>query len=142
MFSNAALHWMNPPEPVAESIAAALKPGGRLVAEFGGKGNIRSITDAIGKHPWYYPSIAEYATLLERYRIQVVTAALFPRPTAVEGESGLRDWLKMFTSEFVRRRAHPCVGANAPPKTLPRWYLVYRLREAPRYGRQGFRRLF
>nr|MBA2363973.1 class I SAM-dependent methyltransferase [Chloroflexia bacterium] len=30
VFSNAALHWMRPPERVAECIHRALRPGGRL----------------------------------------------------------------------------------------------------------------
>src|SRR5579884_1060982 len=38
VFSNAALHWMKPPEPVVAAMSAALRPGGRLVAEMGGKG--------------------------------------------------------------------------------------------------------
>ncbi len=96
VFSNAALHWMKPPEAVADSLAAALKPRGRLVLEMGGKGNIRSITGLVGMGPWYFPGIGEYASLLEAHGLEVETAALFPRPTAVEGESGLRDWLKMF----------------------------------------------
>lgn len=40
VFSNAALHWIRPPDAVAASIAAALKPGGRFVAEFGGRGTL------------------------------------------------------------------------------------------------------
>ena len=47
VFSNAALHWMKPPGPVAETIARALKPGGRLVAEMGGHGNIAKVLDAL-----------------------------------------------------------------------------------------------
>ena len=101
VFSNAVLHWVRPPEKAAESIAALLKPGGRLVVEFGGKGNTRSIVEAIGKHPWYYPSIGEYASLLESCGLATATAVLFPRPVAVEGEAGIRDWLKMFAASFL-----------------------------------------
>jgi SAM-dependent methyltransferase len=43
VFSNAALHWMKQPERVVEGIARALKPGGRFVGEFGGKGNVETI---------------------------------------------------------------------------------------------------
>jgi trans-aconitate methyltransferase len=39
LFSNAALHWINEPEAVIGSMYRALKPGGRLVIEMGGKGN-------------------------------------------------------------------------------------------------------
>src|SRR5271170_1269972 len=49
VFSNAALHWMRPPELVVSAIAGLLSPGGRLVAEFGGKGNIRTVLDALSE---------------------------------------------------------------------------------------------
>jgi trans-aconitate methyltransferase len=38
IFSNAALHWMKQAESVVQSMALALREGGRLVAEFGGNG--------------------------------------------------------------------------------------------------------
>ncbi len=70
VFSNAALHWVKQADAAAESIARALQPGGRFVAEFGGKGNIAfgpqridpsTGTGADARCPWYYPSIGEYA---------------------------------------------------------------------------------
>jgi trans-aconitate methyltransferase len=102
VFSNAVLHWVKPPEAAAVAIYAALKPGGRLVAEFGGQGNTRSILRAVHDVagtlalPWYYPSIGEYSTLLEHEGFEVRFTSLFERPTRVEGEDGLEDWLKMF----------------------------------------------
>lgn len=84
VFSNAALHWMRNAEGVIRSVHAALKPGGRLVAEFGGKGNVEGIyhairlvlldshgIDAATRNPWYYPSIGEYASLLEAHGFRV-----------------------------------------------------------------------
>ena len=47
VFSNAALHWIHPPAAAVNCIARALEPEGRLVAEFGGKGNIAQIIEAI-----------------------------------------------------------------------------------------------
>lgn len=44
VFSNAALHWIKEPDAVIRSVHQALKPGGRFVAEFGGKGNVQAIT--------------------------------------------------------------------------------------------------
>ena len=95
--------------------ARALKPGGRFVAEFGGKGNIRAIHLALLQalrdlgqakgpdwNPWYYPSIGEYASLLERHGLAVRHAALFDRPTPLEeGERGLRLWLEMFAGGLL-----------------------------------------
>jgi trans-aconitate 2-methyltransferase len=114
VFSNAVLHWISPPETVIARIRAALVPGGRFVAEFGGRGNVRSImaaldagSRAIGlgpwEHPWYYPGIGEYAPLLERAGLEVTHATLFDRPTPLEGEAGLRDWVAMFAGELVGR---------------------------------------
>lgn len=47
VFSNATLHWVHPPKEAVQCIYKSLKHGGRLVAEFGGKGNVQTITDEI-----------------------------------------------------------------------------------------------
>ena len=96
VFSNAVLHWVQPAEGPAAAMARALKPGGRLVVEFGGRGNVASVVKAAGRNPWYFPSIAEYSGLLERHGLEVESAALFRRPTRVEGQDGMREWLNMF----------------------------------------------
>ncbi len=117
VFSNAALHWMKPPEPVAASIARCLRPGGRLIAEFGAKGNLKAIHAAIKRaldamglpadeeaNLRYYPSIAEYAGILEANRLEVTYAKIFDRPTPLEeGENGLRNWLRTFGGNAVAR---------------------------------------
>lgn len=115
VFSNAAIHWMKDQQAVAGFIWKALKPGGRFVAEFGGKGNIRTIrsalTDAVtaageevNGEPFarYYPTIGEYATLLEAQRFRVAFASHFDRPTKLDdGESGLKNWLLTFTDNII-----------------------------------------
>ena len=47
VFSNAALHWIKEAEQVVQGVSRALKPGGRFVAEFGGKGNVQAILAAV-----------------------------------------------------------------------------------------------
>jgi len=98
VFSNAVLHWVRPPEEAAKRLAAALRPGGRFVAEFGGHGNVARIQAALGehRHPWFFPSIAEYGAILESAGLEPTQAVLFDRPTRVEGEGGLNDWLEMY----------------------------------------------
>ena len=116
VFSNAALHWINEPEAVINSIWKALKPGGRFVAEFGGKGNVNAIINALNNvleefgypspektNPWYYPSIGEYAKLLENKGFEVVYAVLFDRPTPLEGNAGIANWVQMFGSYFLSK---------------------------------------
>lgn len=113
VFSNAVLHWVKEAEAVARGVARALRPGGRFVAEFGGKGNVQKIMSALqsartavgiepAELPWYYPSLAEYASLLERVGLEVTFATLFDRPTPLEGgETGLRSWVTMFGGQIL-----------------------------------------
>lgn len=116
VFSNAALHWMTDAEAVATSIAYALKPGGRFVAEFGGKGNVSRFSEAavavyqeLAEKPvpaqmglWYFPGISEYAALLEGQGLEMRYATLFDRPTVLEGGAGgLRDWIEMFLKRVL-----------------------------------------
>jgi trans-aconitate methyltransferase len=106
IFSNAALHWMLNPAAVANSMFRALKPGGRLVAEMGGKGNIGHIEQALdtvlsrwGQAPPsknYFPSIGQYSAILENAGFEVRMAQLFDRPTPLEGEQGMTNWLRQF----------------------------------------------
>jgi trans-aconitate 2-methyltransferase len=115
VFSNAVLHWILEPDAVIRCVYQALKPGGRFVAEFGGKGNIGAIAKALYSvlsatgcaspetlSPWYFPSIGEYATRLEHQGFDVTYAVLFDRPTPlVDGDAGMANWLRMFASRFL-----------------------------------------
>jgi trans-aconitate methyltransferase len=116
VFSNAALHWIPEAERVIQGVARALRPAGRFVAEFGGEGNVQHVVAAIetaltecgissnGANPWYYPSVAEYASLLEKHGLEVREAALFERPTKLEdGDRGLELWITMFGETFLQR---------------------------------------
>lgn len=111
VFSNAALHWVKDADGAAESIARALRPGGRFVAECGGKGCIASVQAALravlgpmadDQSPWYFRSVGEYAPILERHGLEVGNASLFDRPTPLEGEDGLKNWLRMFGQTYLR----------------------------------------
>lgn len=107
VFSNAVLHWVPEAEAVVRCVWAALKPGGRFVAEFGGRGNVCRIETALREviqergceapdRLWYFPSVGEYTGLLERGGLEVTYAVLFDRPTPLEGPQGLRQWVTMF----------------------------------------------
>lgn len=102
VFSNAVLHWVKDAAAAIACVCRALKPGGRFVMEQGGHGNTRTLLAAVRdvagelESPWFYPTIGEYSALLERAGFEVRFATLFDRPTVVEGENGLEDWLKMF----------------------------------------------
>ncbi len=98
VFSNAALHWISDQDAAAETVATLLKPAGRFVFEMGARGNVRLLDQAIRSQiKNYFPSISEYASILERHGLEVVNATIFDRPTPLEGgERGLRDWIATF----------------------------------------------
>lgn len=111
VFSNAALHWIHDAEAVVRCVAAVLRPGGRFVLEMGAKGNIerirQTIEDVLRKAgrspvgPWYFPSLGEYATLLEKCSFEVRTARTFDRwPKLEHPERGLREWIEMFAGSY------------------------------------------
>ncbi|HUB62007.1 MAG TPA: methyltransferase domain-containing protein [Puia sp.] len=114
VFSNAVLHWVLDKDAAIGNIYHALRPGGRLVLEMGGKGNIEGVLVATRKaltrhgyysnaaaQVWYFPSLAEYTTLLERRGFRIQFAAHFDRPTELQDtENGIKDWLRMFGSAF------------------------------------------
>ncbi|MEM7725129.1 MAG: methyltransferase domain-containing protein [Cyanobacteria bacterium P01_A01_bin.45] len=115
VFSNAALHWIPEAAAVIACIYQALKPNGRFVAEFGGKGNIESIKSSLSQeltkigidrantnNNWYFPSISEYATLLEQNGFSVTYIELCDRLTPLaDGEEGLANWIRMFGGRFL-----------------------------------------
>ncbi len=114
VFSNATLHWILEPELAISGIWKALRPGGRFVAELGGKGNIRRMAHAFETArdelspqprktagPWYYPSVSEYAGLLDREGFEVRLITLFDRPTPLaDGAAGMKNWMAMFAQHF------------------------------------------
>lgn len=147
VFSNAALHWIKPPQAAVETARLALRAGGRFAAEFGGKGNIAAIREAIrgvlgglgrdaqALDPWYFPSIGEYTTLLEQHGFRVRCAEHFPRTvTLADGERGMRHWLDTFADFFFeglsaaeKEQAYAEIEEQLRPKLFRDgvWYADY-----------------
>lgn len=112
VFSSSVLHWITEPETVISAINDHLKPGGRFVAEFGGKGCVNAIistlTDILdGRNATYppvgdmlyYPSVSQYTQLLEDNGFEVRLAMLFDRPTELKDDfNGLKNFIDMFFS--------------------------------------------
>ncbi len=112
IFSNATLHWVRPPQAFLKCTLEVLKPGGRLVGEFGGQSNVERVLQSIEAglrevqvdcdvRVNYFPSVAEYASLCEESGLQVLRAELFERSTPLEGEAGLRDWAQMLRTQAI-----------------------------------------
>jgi trans-aconitate methyltransferase len=114
IFSNAVFHWIDAEKQnaLAAHIASALKPGGTLVCEFGGKNCAESVHAVLeqcftarGLHyPRinYFPTIAEYTAILERNGLRPDYAVLFDRPTPQSPGKTVVDWIEMFVGEPFR----------------------------------------
>ena len=110
VFSNAALHWMRPPEAVLAGVRRALKPGGHFVAEMGGHNNTAAIIVALSavlaRHgldahqlsPWYFPSATAYRGQLKRAGLRVEEIRTIPRPTVLP--TSIEAWLDTFAGAF------------------------------------------
>jgi SAM-dependent methyltransferase len=111
VITNAALHWMQRPDAVIEGMHRALKPGGRLVGEMGGEGNVSQISGAIiaameqrgldgqARFPWYFPSVDDYGARLKRGGFTVDYIELISRPTHLPGD--MAAWLDTFGENFL-----------------------------------------
>src|SRR5919112_4387962 len=99
VFSNAVLHWIADHERLFERLAAVLKPGGRLVAQCGGKGNIdgvRRLADEVAaerpyaqhmrdfRGPWNYASPEDTEARLLAVGFDDVRCWLQPWPVTPE----------------------------------------------------------
>ena len=56
---------------------------------------------AESRNPWFFPSLGEYASLLEKQGFRVTYAVHFECPTKLEdGEQGLDHWLNAFAGHY------------------------------------------
>jgi trans-aconitate 2-methyltransferase len=99
IFSNATFHWIPDHPKLFASLAGALKPGGQLVAQCGGFGNIdsfRTLADEVAdsgefaayfadwQGPWNYARADVTAERLEQAGFVGVETWLEPRPTPLD----------------------------------------------------------
>ena len=86
VFSAATFHWIADHERLFERLRAALKPGGRLVAQCGGAGNIAAlraaIEDVAGEpwSPWNFANPGETEARLRAAGFTEARAWLYERP--------------------------------------------------------------
>lgn len=114
IFSNAVLHWIDADkqQQMLCNVATNLRTDGEFVFEFGGHacaeavhGTLEQIFAEHGRtYPrvFYFPTIGEYAPLLENAGMQVEYAVLFDRPTPQQDGRTAADWIRMFdTAPFA-----------------------------------------
>ena len=94
VFSNATFHWIHDHDSLFDALHRVLRPGGRLVAQCGGRGNInrfRTTADAVAHEqpfapyfagwegPWKYATDSQTAARLELAGFADVTCWLEPK---------------------------------------------------------------
>jgi trans-aconitate 2-methyltransferase len=99
VFSNATFHWIPDHAALFSALHRNMVPGGRLVAQCGGRGNIdafRTISDRVAteapfapyfadwQRPWNYATAEETAERLERAGFEEISCWLEDRPTQPE----------------------------------------------------------
>lgn len=111
IFSNAVFHWIDEKDQLAmlSNIYYNLKPGGELVCEFGGFGCAETVHETLeqcfSEHElkyqrvFYFPTIGQYAPILEKAGFKIEYAAFFDRPTPQKGVDGLANWIHMFVKK-------------------------------------------
>jgi trans-aconitate 2-methyltransferase len=102
VFSSATFHWITDHDRLFTRLFAALRPGGRLLAQCGGRGNIASVVDALdiavsepqfAKHlagwqgPWNFAGPEETVARLERAGFVDPEAALHIEPVQPDDPS-------------------------------------------------------
>ncbi len=117
ILTNAALHWMPDADAVIRGMGRVLRPGGRVVGEFGGHGNVAAIVTALhaglrargllrpATFRWFFPTAEAYAARLAGNGLVSHAVTLTPRPTVLP--TGIAGWLATFAAPFLRDVADP-----------------------------------
>ncbi|WP_138473375.1 class I SAM-dependent methyltransferase [Poseidonocella sp. HB161398] len=99
VFSNVAFHWFRDPGLVMRHALRALRPGGRLVVEQGGFGNVAAVITALeaadladrARCSWDFPSVPTQRARLEAAGFTVETCVLIGRQTPLS--AGMAGWI-------------------------------------------------
>lgn len=117
-FSNSALHWVPDHPAVLRGVAAALKPGGRLVFSMGGRGTAAVVYRAIGEleqtSPWarfltgvrsphYFFGPENYNEWLPRAGLKPLRVVLTPKPMRHATAAALAGWLRTVWMPYTDR---------------------------------------
>ncbi|MFL5816458.1 MAG: class I SAM-dependent methyltransferase [Conexibacter sp.] len=84
--STSTFHWVLDHDALFHHLAAVLKPGGQLVVDCGGAGNIAEVLDVLRElghpdHPWNYAGVEETEAQLAAAGFDRMDVRLVPRVT-------------------------------------------------------------
>ncbi|MGH9034696.1 MAG: class I SAM-dependent methyltransferase [Acidimicrobiia bacterium] len=99
VFSNATFHWVMDHDALFVNLAEVLRPGGPLVAQCGGAGNIASVLEAVhqvghhGPDPFHFAGAEETRRRLESAGFVEVETWLHEEPAPLEPGEPLEEFL-------------------------------------------------
>ena len=108
VFSTATLHWIVDHLPVLRGIRRALKPGGRVLLQMGGRGNAAEILGLMEElrgdgrwaryfadftHAYGFHGPEQYAEWLPNAGLRSVRVELIPKDMTQQGRDGLAGWV-------------------------------------------------
>lgn len=108
-FSNAALHWIGDHPAILRGVRGCLKPGGRLLFQMGGRGNVAELFRVVGEltgssswrryfdgftPPYYFYGPEEYEAWLGQCGFRPGHVELFPKDMQHRGKEGLKGWIR------------------------------------------------
>lgn len=117
-FSNAVLHWVDDQPAVLRRVEKALRPGGRLLFQMGGRGNAMDmaiiLVSMLGRPEWncyfhgfvlpyHFCGPEEYQEWLQQARLQPVRVELYERDMVQRGREGLIGWVRTTWIPFTQR---------------------------------------
>lgn len=118
IFSNATLHWVSNHLSVLDGAARALKPGGKLLFQMGGRGNAAGIIDAIDsllektrwnfffqnfQFPYTFLGPEDYEPMLRKVGLRAKRIELIPKDMQQMGKDGLSSWLRTTWMPYLER---------------------------------------
>jgi trans-aconitate 2-methyltransferase len=102
VLSTATFHWVTDHDRLFRNLAAIIRPGGRLVAQCGGAGNVASVlraADEVGgpwrspSRPWFFATAEETAHRLRAAGFVEIETWLNAEPTPMEPGEPLETFL-------------------------------------------------
>jgi trans-aconitate 2-methyltransferase len=118
--SFACLHWVIDHRPVLAGIGRSLCPGGRLLLQFGGKGNAADMVLVVSRVtarpqwggcfggfalPWGFYSPEEYRPWMHEAGLVPTRVELIPKDMVHDGRAGLAGWLRTTWMPYLQRLA-------------------------------------
>jgi trans-aconitate 2-methyltransferase len=100
ILSTATLHWVRDHDRLFGHLARPLRPGGRLVAQCGGAGNIGAVLRALATvgdgwaGSWTFATPEETRTRLESAGFEAIDTWLHDEPVTFEDDGTFREYLR------------------------------------------------